>query len=577
MNIWLTLFLCVVMGYGSAQQHQRCGFGGLNTKEDSLDHFRLEEQIQRMNQGASRRRLPEGQVYRIPVVVHVVHNNANSTIGLGTNISDQQIHSAIEVLNEDFRRLNADASQTAARFRGVAADLQVEFCLASQGPDGRPTNGITRHRGSKFEWSFESQTDDRTLKAQGYWPNTQYLNIWVTSLTDDILGYAQFPRASSLNDLSSNFRASDLTDGVVIVPFAFGRNEGLATGERNAYKLGRTLTHEVGHWLGLRHIFDDSGNNSCLYTDYCDDTPPQAIDNVGYSDCGRAVIGQCGSVVMHQNYMDYTDDICVNLFTNDQKNRVHAVMESSPARKALRLSKGCCGSANSLAIPFQEDFLDPTVFDSAWELSASNPAALTWGYGSGALLKPSVSVSADSVYVQSPVFEVVDGQRLFFKANLETTGGPMDRIKVLANSGCSGRYVPLATHLVSSDDLSTQELLLPLSNLPAGLNQLVLVAYNNGIELAIDNLQIFEELEGLTLELYPNPTNGWIQMDLKIKGEQQINVEVFDYQAKKIQDVDLGRVNSGIYDLDLSSYSSGFYLLRVSSEEHTQTLSITRY
>lgn len=578
MSHYFTIVLFFVVSFGAAQRYQKCGFGALNTREDSLQHDRLEQQIREMKSQRRARRLPEGQVYRIPVVVHVVHNNSNSTVGLGTNISDEQIFSAIEVLNEDFRRLNPDASQTAARFRAVAADLQIEFCMASQDPDGGSTNGITRHRGSKFEWRFDREADDQELKSYGYWPNSQYLNIWVTSLTSNVLGYAQFPRASSLNDLSSNFRKSDLTDGIVIVPFAFGRNEGLASGDRNPYKLGRTLTHEVGHWLGLRHIFDDSGNNSCFYTDYCADTPPQAIDNTGYDDCGRAITGLCGSVVMHQNYMDYTDDICVNLFTEDQKTRVHAVMESSPPRQALRFSKGCCGSANKIEIPYTEDFSDRTEFSTTWELSASDEAQLTWAIENGTLIKPSTSVSNDSVHIESPVFEVIDGQQLFFKADFEITNGSADSLKIFVNSGCSGQYLLWATHRLNSDLLTPSPLQLSLSNLPTGLNQLVLVAYNNGSELQIDNLQIFEEREGLTVELYPNPTsNGLIQADLRITGQQNVSVEVFDYQGKRFQVFELGQVNSGIYDLDLSGYARGFYLIKTTSDDLSQTQSITIY
>ena len=188
------------------------------------------------------------ELITIPIVFHVLHSNNSPEVGIGNNIIDEQIFSAVEVLNEDFRRLNSDTTETPVWARPFAADIKIEFCLATQDPDGNPTNGITRHRTNRDEWGFNAQ-DDAELKTFGYWPSEQYLNVWVAPLESGILGYAQFPDSSGLDGLGqiNGFNITDnrLTDGVVIAPRGVGRLVGLAANPRNTANLGRTLTHEV--------------------------------------------------------------------------------------------------------------------------------------------------------------------------------------------------------------------------------------------------------------------------------------------------------------------------------------------
>jgi hypothetical protein len=193
-------------------------------------------------------------VYTIPVVVHVIHNG--EAIGSGTNISNNQILSQINAMNKDFQRLNVDAANTPAEFLSVAGSFDLEFVLAKQDPFGAPTNGINRVQGTKTVWTIN---DNATFKALSYWPAEDYLNIWVINIPS-YLGFAQFP-VSSLPGLedSPNDR---LTDGVVIDYTAFGSNfEGLGTFNLDTkYNRGRTCTHEVGHFFGLKHIWGDDGS-----------------------------------------------------------------------------------------------------------------------------------------------------------------------------------------------------------------------------------------------------------------------------------------------------------------------------
>ncbi|MBK7651859.1 MAG: choice-of-anchor J domain-containing protein [Flammeovirgaceae bacterium] len=244
--------------------------------------------------------------YEIPVVVHVIHNG--EAIGTGTNISDNQILSQINVLNKDFKRLNTDAGNTPSEFLGAAGSLDIEFILAKQDPYGAPTNGIERVQGTKSVWDIN---DDATFKALSYWPAEDYYNIWVINFKD-YLGYAQFPVSNLITDLN-NSSQNRLTDGVIIHYAAFGSNfEGLGTFNLlTDYNHGRTLTHETGHFFGLRHIWGDDGT-ACSGPDHVDDTPNQGANysvqcstsprqsctsndmfmfiSPGVSSCGGAVI-----------------------------------------------------------------------------------------------------------------------------------------------------------------------------------------------------------------------------------------------------------------------------------------------
>lgn len=269
--------------------------------------------------------------YQVPVVVHVIHNG--EAIGTGVNISDAQILSQMDVLNADFNRLNADAVNTPAEFLPVASAFDIEFVLAKQTPDGLSTNGIVRVQGSQTQWTIN---DNYALKAQSYWPAEDYLNIWVTNMGGGLIGFAQFP-VSPLPGLE-NASNSRLTDGVAIHYRAFGSLDDGAFDLDSRYNRGRTTTHEVGHFFGLRHLSGDA--NNCTATDYVDDTPAQNGNTTG---CPAHPKNSCTTVPgndMFQNYLDYTNDVCMNLFTQDQVDRMEVVIESSPRRLSLLTSPG---------------------------------------------------------------------------------------------------------------------------------------------------------------------------------------------------------------------------------------------
>jgi hypothetical protein len=267
--------------------------------------------------------------YKIPVVVHLIYTNEDDgTFGWSHEIiSDSRVFSQLDVLNNDFKRLNADASSTPSEFQPVAGAMDIEFILAKQTPEGDATTGINRVYGGQAFWS----PFDEDLHTTSYWPSEDYLNIWVTDIGSNFLGYAQFP-VSNLPGLEDFQDGIAVTDGVVIDYTVFG----VGSSDPD-YNLGRTATHEVGHFLGLRHIWgDDSG---CEGTDYVSDTPNQLQES---DACPSHPTFECGNNKMFQNYMDYTDDVCMNLFTEQQVNRMMLILEDTdvPRRNSLLTSLG---------------------------------------------------------------------------------------------------------------------------------------------------------------------------------------------------------------------------------------------
>jgi hypothetical protein len=242
------------------------------------------------------RALASGSVGRagcteIPVVVHVVYKTDEQ------NISDAQVASQIDVLNADFRKRNADASSAPAPFAPLAGDARIQFALSE----------VTRTKTTEDSFS----DDDAVKRVAPASPADTYLNVWVCQLGGGLLGYAQFPGGPAA------------TDGVVILHSGFG-----TTGTAAApFNLGRTTTHEVGHWLNLRHIWGDDGTG-CAGDDFVPDTPNQGGPNYGTPTFPTVSCANGPNGDMFMDYMDYVDDAAMVMFSADQVTRMQAALDS---------------------------------------------------------------------------------------------------------------------------------------------------------------------------------------------------------------------------------------------------------
>ncbi len=272
-------------------------------------------------------------VITIPVVVHVVWENSSE------NISEAQILSQIVVLNQDFRKSNPDFSENVpSSFLNVAADTEIEFCLAQKDPFGEPSTGITRTKTNLSNIGGNQQIHYSNLGGKDGWPPKDYLNIWVGSIGGEN-GRATAPGTA----------ADPAEDGVVIDPKAFGTT-GLAANNQ-PFHLGRTATHEIGHYLNLQHIWGAGNGGDCNIDDGVADTPRQLT---WYTACPDPQSFTCNSKDMFMNFMDYVDDECMGLFTLGQKARMLASLAGP--RQGL-VNTDACDSVSSVSTSTQQKFL----------------------------------------------------------------------------------------------------------------------------------------------------------------------------------------------------------------------------
>ncbi|MGQ0828513.1 MAG: M43 family zinc metalloprotease [Bacteroidota bacterium] len=333
-------------------------------------------------------------VYIIPVVFHVLHQNGPE------NISDDQIKSAVAVLNQDFRKLNSDTGSIIPLFKSIAADAEIEFRLAQKTPTGACTNGINR------VLTAETFVGDNGSKSGIYWRRDWYMNVWVVSaISSGAAGYAYYPGGAP----------SASVDGIMILSTYVGN-----TGTGSAYR-SRTLTHEVGHFLNLRHVWGDgnepgcdgTGSGSpCFGADNCniDDGVTDTPNTRGWTTCnlsGKTCTSDPSQYDNVQNYMDYS--YCFSMFTAGQKTRMRSALTSANGQRNtlwtttnLTTNTGVSSAAVLCKADFDASFLanssnticqgnSLTFTDKSWN---GTPTGWTWSFPGGT---PSTSTSASPV------------------------------------------------------------------------------------------------------------------------------------------------------------------------------------
>lgn len=300
----------------------------------------------------------------IPVVFHIIHFNGPE------NISDEQVYSAVEVMNRDFRKLNPDISSVVPEFEDIAADVEIEFRLAQRDPSGNCHTGINRIL------SELTYVGDGSVKDLIQWPRNKYLNIWVVEDAAGAAGYSLYP--SSVN---GNQGAGE--DGIVVAHDYCG-----AIGTSNTYR-SRTLTHEAGHWMNLRHTWGNSNEpglaDNCDGDDLVEDTP----NTIGWLSCNLAGTS-CGSLDNVQNYMEYS--YCSRMFSEGQKTRMRAAMNSTTAQRNQLWTASNLAATGATSAPilcearFGADRRTVCVGDSVYFTDSSyhGVTSWSWAFGDGA-------------------------------------------------------------------------------------------------------------------------------------------------------------------------------------------------
>lgn len=291
-------------------------------ERDPALRTRFEEQRNSFNRMVQERTAAAGNanreaaVYTIPVVFHIVLPNPSV-------VTDAQIQAQLDTLNKDYAGINGDTTQIPSYFKPLFGRSGIQFCLAQRTPDGESTNGVERIVTSRTSFS---NTDDAVKHASSgganSWNSSDYFNVWICPLSNNIVGYATFPQDGNATE-----------QGVVI------DYRSLPGGSYAAYNGGKTLTHESGHYFNLYHIWGDD-DGTCNGTDYVDDTPNQANSTSGcYTGIRTDNCTPSGNGVMYQNYMDYSNDACLVMFTKQQVVRMESALQAY--RSSLLVSNAC--------------------------------------------------------------------------------------------------------------------------------------------------------------------------------------------------------------------------------------------
>lgn len=541
-----SLALALVIGTGVQAQNtdgairRTCGTQIPSEEWNTWFNQKVEEQ--RLSLSASK---TQSTNYTIPVVFHIIHGGQN--VGTYPNLSQAQINSQIPILNNDFAGIGLNVGNLAATgFSAVgAADCSISFCLAQLDPDGNVltepgidrvnyvSEGFNNPASAPYGSSGAIQTHfNGTIKPATIWDPVRYLNIWVSDTypNTNLLGYATFPGNSGLTGISGG--AGGLyTDGVYVWARALG-NTGAA---QWPYNQGRTATHEIGHWLGLRHIGGDGNNNingDCNATDYCNDTPPQRggyaggewgqnygsptypLYATGSNSCAGAPFGN-----MFMNFMDYGDDAAIYMFTPDQSTRMTTAMTNGTYRKHLTASSATmCGLV--FTAPQAAFTVTNTVcVDGTVQVNNQSAGTPTPGYV-WSVLPSSAGVSFNpSNSDPNPVISFA----LFGDYTVQVTA---------TSGGGTSTY----TRPVSVVECNT-----------------------SGV--GIEKVSAFQN----SISLFPNPSTGVVEISTSMSAIQQINIEVRNYLGQLISTENYNPSVSDKYVLDLNNYSNGVYFITLQS------------
>ncbi|HPQ08276.1 MAG TPA: M43 family zinc metalloprotease [Bacteroidia bacterium] len=490
--------------------------------------------------------LTNGKVYAnytIPVIFHIIHGG--QAIRTYPNLAPEQVYSQIQVLNADYAgigyNVNTYPSNAFVNYavslpsankdslgRVKIANTGIQFCLATKDPNGNTLSepGIDRIDYTTKGWTNPASFTDQfsfmtyinsTIKPQSIWDPTRYFNVWVTDENSSVglLGFATFPAGTGLPGLSGT--GTSTTDGVWIWAKACGSNLLYPSGNYiSPYNKGRTLSHEAGHWLGLRHIW---GDGTCA-TDYCNDTPPAQADNSGcpsYPFHVGTCSGNSPDGEMFMNFMDYTDDACMYMFTVDQNTRMQTAMTNGTYRKDLTTSASTlCASYSSASACFS---LDSTTVCTGTQINLNNcslgspPPNYTW-----TAVPPGGVVFTPNKYVINPTVKFTNAGT--YTLNLIVTND---------NNMTSSTYTTVITAI----------------SCPTGIENFSQISNN--------------------IIISPNPSDGLFVITTNFDSKQNLKFEITNLLGQIVYQGEYQNVLNDKLKLNISMLENGIYFFKLTN------------
>ncbi len=597
-------------------------------------------------------KMPNGRLgggpYKIKVIIHVIYQTSQATIANGSeNIPYAQAMSQIRVLNEDFQRTNADASQTRSIFQTVAGAFpDLEFEPATHDPSNNPLAepGVRRING-QTTWGVTSWNEgsggniETILKPNTIWNPNVYLNIWCVRFTNSgLFGYAQFPEGSGLPGMPTGTQPSN-TDGVVINFRSFGSNY-LANGNPDpagpyitsplaaGADRGRTATHEIGHWLGLRHSW---GDGNCSADDFCSDTPWQNGDSPLTSNCASSQTRNTCSTIDEpwgqnmpdqiENYMDYSADVCMNMFTRQQIDRVRIVLLNSPRRKELIgntlfsiFSANVIGGLSPLQVTFTNRSgvtgTEPAITSWNWNFdvdglggaspatytatsaSAANPPLVTFNNVGTYKVRLTVSngsktdVSEMLIYVRQPPLQAPTNLIVTNQEGTSPNFYATDRVDLQWNDNSPNENSFIVSRRRDGAPVSST---VDIATLPANtttysdndaslednVDYIYQVRATRGTETASSNTRKikFRKSAVLSLDetplareigLYPNPAQSSFVVDLKGIQVQEARLVLYSPLGQMVSEQ---TTRNSVATFNIERLPKGMYLLKIHTEK----------
>ncbi len=540
---------------------------------------------------------------QIPVVFHVVYNNASE------NIAASKIKNALDRLNKDFQRLNADTNNTRSVFDSLAAGVKFEFCLASRDPNGNPTNGITRTPTNHGSFGQLDSVKHTSQGGKDAWPTDEYLNIWICPL-GLLGGYASVP--------SDIFYSPNEEDGVVLRDI-------------NVDSSDRTITHEVGHWFNLYHVFQDScdgsSNNDCnIYGDEVCDTPQQGGSTAGCDSTRNTCPETPEYPDMIENYMSYAD--CQNMFTKGQTLRMITALNAYTNRFSLKYSRGCGGPPDKgyvTSYPYDQNFENNFFPPQFWRSSFSQGKSWVEEQGIGGfgnsqqaakarLYTPNENLNGGQFYLTTQFFDLSNVNQnlaisfsyayapysqsrhdsLIVRIDTAHFGFYYEQERIWAQGGSDlatapptqQPFVPQAnqwqrdTIYLSRDSTyfsnyssDTLVFLFAAKAKGKGGNNIYIDDVNYHLTQDIPTKQKDRSTALADATVSPNPSDGKFHVTAPLGSAQSLQMEVINSTGERISNKNIEANGRQMRTtIDLSSYADGFYFLKLFNPASNTTI-----